>query len=352
MTASTGTDDHEDALAVRAVRQRPWISRWLRTSAAWVLLLDVALVILFGVLSEDHVFLSVENFQAIALGTTESLLLTLGLALLLGAGVFDLSLGANLVLSSVVGASVINTVIEQSAGAIPIPAAIGLGLLAAIAAGIAFGAVNGLIVAYLDVNSLIATLGTLGAGTGVALLFTNGGDITGLPTEIQTEFGLRNIGAIPLPALIACLVAIGLWALLRYTRFGMRTLAIGSSKTAAIRSGLNVKRHLLWLTMLAGALAGLAGFVDIARYSSTTASGHTQDGLAAITAAVIGGTALAGGRVNILGAVWGAILSVLLATGLIILGVAPFYQLILIGVVLVIAVAIDRIRSASAERTT
>jgi ribose transport system permease protein len=155
-----------------------------------------------------------------------------------------------------------------------------------------------------------------------------------------------------LPALIACLVAIGLWALLRYTRFGMRTLAIGSSKTAATRSGLNVKRHLLWLTMLAGALAGLAGFVDIARYSSTTASGHTQDGLAAITAAVIGGTALAGGRVNILGAVWGAILSVLLATGLIILGVAPFYQLILIGVVLVIAVAIDRIRSASAERTT
>jgi ribose transport system permease protein len=185
----------------------------------------------------------------------------------------------------------------------------------------------------------------------VALLLTNGGDITGLPPEIQTEFGLRDVGWIPLPALVACAVGVFLWIVLRFTRFGLRTLAIGSSRTAALRSGLKVKRHLLSLTMLAGALAGLAGFVDISRYTSTTVSGHTQDGLAAITAAVIGGTALAGGRVNIVGAVWGAILAVLLATGLIILGVAPYYQLILIGVVLIVAVAIDRIRSGSTEST-
>jgi ribose transport system permease protein len=325
----------------------------LRTNGAWVLVVDIGLIVLFGLLSEDHVFWTVQNFQAIALGCTEFLLLTLGLAMLLGAGIFDLSLGANLVLSSVVGGWVLNQVAGAPAldgSRAHLPAGIVLGALAALATGVLFGLVNGLIVAYLDVNSLIATLGTLGAGTGVALIITNGGDINGLPPQLQTGFGLRTVWVVPLPALIAAVIAVVLWAVLRYTRYGLRTLAIGSSRAAAVRSGLRVRPHLVSLTMVAGLLAGLAGIVDFSRFDSTTVAGHAQDGLAAFTAAVIGGTVLEGGRVNILGAVWGTVLAVVLGTGLIVIGVAPYYQLIVIGVVLIAAVAIDRFRSRARER--
>jgi len=282
------------------------------------------------------------------LGGTEALLLALGLAMLLGAGIFDLSLGANLVLSSVVGGQVI----QQYAGATPdasgnfrnVGTAILLGLVACLVTGTLFGLVNGLIVSYLDVNSLIATLGTLGIGTGIALLITDGGDIGGLPPQLQTSFGLRTIASVPLPAFIAILIALLLWAVLRYTRYGLHTLAIGSARNSAERAGLKVRRHLVSLMMLAGLLAGLAGFVDLARYGSTTVAGHNLDGLAALTAVVIGGTLLEGGRVSIVGAVWGSVLAIVLQNGLVVLGVKTFYQLIAVGVVLIVAVAIDRYR--------
>jgi ribose transport system permease protein len=343
----------DDAADTRAVAQRSAFGRWIRTNEAWVLIVDIALIAAFILLSANHVFWSVANFQAIALACTEGLLLTLGLAMLLGAGIFDLSLGANLVLSSVVGGWVINQVAGSptaNGSRHDLVWALVLGVLAALATGVLFGVVNGLIVAYLDVNSLIATLGTLGAGTGLALIITNGGDINGLPPQLQTGFGLRTIWGIPMPALVAAVCAVILWAVLRYTRYGMRTLAIGSSRTAAIRAGLRVKPHLVSLTMLAGFLAGIAGIVDFSRFDSTSVSGHAQDGLAAFTAAVIGGTLLEGGRVRILGAVWGTVLAVVLGTGLIVLGVAPYYQLIAVGVVLIAAVAIDRFRSRARER--
>lgn len=353
VNGGSGTPADDDRADTRAIAQHSPLGRWMRTNGAWVLFLDIALILFFGVLSQDHVFLSIQNFQAIALGATEFLLLTLGLAMLLGAGIFDLSLGANLVLCSVVG----GRVIKEVAGATSpdsaydhLGLAITAGVIAAIVTGMLFGLVNGLIVAYLDVNSLIATLGTLGIGSGLAYIITNGGDITGLPTQLQTGFGLRVVGSVPLPTLLALLVAIILWAVLRYTRYGVHTLAIGSSRDSAARAGLRVKRHLVSLTVLAGALAGIAGVVDISRYGSTSVSGHVQDGLAAFTAAVIGGTVLEGGRVNILGALWGTVLAVVLVTGLIVVGVAPYYQLVAIGAVLIAAVAIDRFRTRARER--
>lgn len=352
MTTTAPAHSLEDDSDIRAVARRSPVLRWLAGSGAWVLLLDVGLILVFGALSDNGVFLTLQNFQSLMLGGTEALLLTLGLAMLLGAGVFDLSLGANLVLSSVVGASVIKSVagdVDASGNFRDVGTALLLGLLAAVATGALFGLVNGLIIAYLDVNSLIATLGTLGVGTGVALLLTSGGDIGGLPPQLQTAFGLRTLAKIPLPAIVAVVIAVILWITLRYLRFGLHTLAIGSSRQSAERAGLRVKPHLVSLAVLAGLLAGLAGFVDLARFGSTTVTGHAQDGLAAFTAAVIGGTVLGGGRVSIPGAVWGTVLAVVLQGGLVVLGVAPFYQLIAIGVVLIAAVALDQVRQRRRE---
>jgi ribose transport system permease protein len=215
--------------------------------------------------------------------------------------------------------------------------------VACVVTGVDYGVVNGVVIAYIRVNSLIATLGTAGIGMGVALLITGGNDIP-VAAAIQSDFGLFTVGPVPLPALLALVIAVVLWAVLHSTRYGIRTLAIGSQRLAAERAGLDVPRHLFSLALLCGLLAGFAGFVDLGHYAATTVNGHSNDALAAITAVVIGGTRLEGGKISLPGALWGTGLSVLLQGGLAVLGVSPFWQLIAVGTVLIVAVSLDRIR--------
>lgn len=334
----------------------PFIA-WLRTRAAWILLLDIALIAVFSALSRNHVFWSIANAQSLLLSVSQILLLALGLAMMLGAGIFDLSLGANLVLSSVVGALVMRSFQTKPGDptSYPNPAiAIVAGLLACAAVGALYGLVNGLIIAIGNINSLITTLATLGIGTGVALLLTGGTDLAGLPVDLQTDLGLNTVLGIPIPAIVAIVIAVVLWVVVRFMRYGLRTQAIGSSRTSAERSGVRVRTHLISLTVLGGGLAGLAGFIDLARFGSTAIAGHSNDALAAVTAAVIGGTLLEGGRISIPGTIWGALLAVILQSGLVIIGVSSFWQLIVVGAVLLIAVLLDRvaaIRRTRASRT-
>jgi ribose transport system permease protein len=341
----TGDDAADDDL--RAVPRKGIIRRLFSGTASWVFLIDIVFIVIFAALSAQHAFLSLTNVQSLLLGGTEALLLALGLALLLGAGIIDFSLGANLVLSSVTGGLTIQRVAGSYSGHgnyHEVGLAIVLGFAVSIACGILFGCVNGLVIAYLGINPLIATLGTAGIGTGIALVITNGGDVSGLPPQLQQDIGLKTIADIPLPAFVAILLAVVVFLMIRFTRFGMRSLAMGSSRAAAERSGIDVRQHALRLTMLAGAFAGLAGFIDIARFGATTTSGHTNDALGALTAVIIGGTLLEGGRVSIIGAIWGTGLAVILQEGLVVIGVQAFYQLIAVGAVLIVAVSVDRFR--------
>jgi len=301
------------------------------TIAVWVLVLDAALILAFGVISADQVFLSGASFQIIALGAAMPVVLAVGFALLLGAGEFDLSLGANLVLSSVVGAKLMTAVGGGAWG-------VATGVAACVAVGAAVGAFNGVVVARARVNSLIATLGTTGVASGLALVLTDAADVPVSPA-LQDGFGLATVAGVPLPALVALAVAVSATLVMTYTRMGIRLLAIGSLRSAAARAGVRVDRFVLVLFAAVGALAGLAGFLDLARFATTTVSGHTLDPLAAAAAAVIGGTAISGGRVSILGAVAGALLAVILQSGLVIVGLPAFYQQITIGLVLIAAVA-------------
>lgn len=334
-------------LDLRSVRPKSALQRYFSETGTWILVLDVALIVLFGFLSNDFVFWSAANIQALMINGTEALLLALGLAMLIGAGAFDLSIGANLVLASVLGAITIKAVTgpaDVNGNYAHLPLAFALGALVCVGSGILYGIVNGVLVAYLQINSLIATLGTMGIGTGLALVATQGGDVTALPGQLQEHFGLASIGFVPYPTMLSLLAALMLWLVLRFTRYGLRTLAIGSERTSAQRAGIQVKRHLTSLAALAGGLAGVAGFIDIARYGSTAQAGHVQDPLVAITAVVIGGTLIEGGRVSIIGVIWGTVLAIVLQMGLIIVGVQSFYQLIAIGFVLIVAVGLDRYR--------
>jgi ribose transport system permease protein len=324
----------------------PPLKRMLGSSTAgYLLVFDVLLIAFFSLASHGHVFASWENAESVIGNAAEGLLLAIGLTIMLSAGIFDLSLGANLILSSVAGAIVLQHLVRSGAPSVSAGYAI-LAAAVCIAAGALFGLVNGVLIAYVGINSLIATLGTLGIGTGIALVLTSGSDISGLPASLQTDFALKQVLRIPLPALIAVLLTVVLWAVLKYTRYGMRTLAIGSNRAAAEYSGLVVRRHLVTLAMLGGCLAGLAGFIDIARFGSTNTAGHTLDALNAATAVVIGGTALMGGRASMFGTLWGIVLTSVLLDGLIVMNVQSFYQQIATGVILIVAVATDRFRAA------
>jgi len=331
---------------------------WQRVSLAvvsrtvfWVALVEVALVIVFGFLSTDHVFWTLGSFQDIALDAAEVVPLAAALALLLGAGELDISVGANIILSSVLGGKVMialstPTAAQLANGVFPnLGESITLGLLTCLAVGVGIGLVNGLVVTRLKVNSFITTLAMLGIATGIAEIVANDVDLANIPTPLQLQFGVATLGGIlPYPALLGLVVVIVLWLVLTFTRFGLHTVALGSSREAARRAGLHVDREVVALFMIVGAVAGLAAFIDLSRFATTNITGHQTDALAAIAAAIIGGTKLFGGSVSIVGAMIGALLAVILQDGLVLIGLQNFYQLIAIGCVLIAAVYIDQKR--------
>ena len=343
----TDRTTHLDALGEADARIKSR-SRWSALAdqpALWVALLDVALVLLFGAISPGHVFFNAGNFTNMALDSAQIVLIAAGLAMLLGAGELDISVGANIILASVLGGkamvAVAGTPEEVVQGIYPhLIRGLVVGMVVALLSGIAFGIVNAFVVTVMRVNSFIATLGTLGIGTGAALVISGGTNVESIPPSLQTGFGVRAVWGIPLPALVTLACVVVLWFLVTKTRYGIHTLAIGSSREAASRAGIRIERHVVSLFVIVGLLAGIASIFDLSRFSTTNLSGHQSDALAAIAGAVIGGTKLFGGRVSITGAVFGAILASVLQTGLIIQGFSPFYQLIVVGITLIVAVYI------------
>ncbi|MFS0734468.1 ABC transporter permease [Microbacterium jepli] len=314
------------------------------TAVLGVALVNIVIIAVFSLTTPNHVFFEVQTIPSVLVNASQIVLLGVGVACLLGAGQFDISLGANLILSSVVGARVMAGVATIA----PTGVAIVVGIVVCILTGATFGLVNGLLVARLGINSLIATLGMLGIGGGLALVIANGVDLV-VPSAIQTGFGIvRVFDVIPAPSIVTAVIVLAVYLLISRTRFGLRALAVGSSRESAARSGIDVQGTTVKLFVLAGALAGVAGVIDLSRFTTTSVSGHATDALAAVAGAVIGGTALFGGRVSIMGTVLGCILPVILAVGLVMQGLPPFYQQIAIGAVLIVAVAL---RTAQAKRT-
>ncbi|MGI5461126.1 ABC transporter permease [Streptomyces sp. CA-249302] len=174
----------------RAVSVKPLWLRALSTRAAAILALDIVLFVAFT-LQSGGLFASEANIQSLLLSATEALLLAVGLAMLLGAGIFDLSLGANLVLSSVVGAKLMVSVADlaQDGTYRNLGTVVVVGVAGCLVTGMIFGVVNGILVAYLRINALIATLGTLGIGTGFAYVISDGADLGGCPHRSSRTSG-------------------------------------------------------------------------------------------------------------------------------------------------------------------
>jgi ribose transport system permease protein len=326
--------------------QRPTgLAGLMAATSTWIFLVLVVIIAVFSLLDFDS-FASVFNLRNIMIDASSLLIIAVGMTFVIITSGIDLSVGSVLVFSQVVASLLMR---QMGAEGMDVILA---GLGASLLAGVAWGLLNGFLIAKTRIPALIVTLGTLGMAQGGALLLSGGINVRGaVPTELVTTVGIgRLFGQIPHLVLIAAGVTIVGGILLHLTQFGRYTFAIGSSAEASRRAGINVPRHLIKVYALSGLLAGLAGFVLLARFTTTTIEGHGSDNLQAIAAVVIGGTSLFGGRGAMFGTVVGVFIPAILRNGFIILGIRPFWQQVAVGAVLILAVYFDQVKRRARER--
>jgi ribose/xylose/arabinose/galactoside ABC-type transport system permease subunit len=298
------------------------------------------LAILVGALAVlSPYFLSVSNFLNILLATSVIGVLAYGATFVIAAAGIDLSLGSVLGLSGVVGA------LSMNALNFPWP----IGILVCLATGAACGAVNGLLNAAAGIPAFIVTLGMLGVARGLGLVLTNGLPVYGLD-PVVVYLGQGRPWGIPTPVIVFLLAGALSHYILAYTRFGKYALVIGDNEGAARAMGVNVQRQRVLLYVLSGTMAGLAGLLFMARTNAGDPTAGISYELTAITAAILGGTNLFGGRASIVGTLIGALIMGVLQNGLNLLAVSSFYQQMAIGAVLVLAVWLDQINRARGQR--
>lgn len=295
-----------------------------------ILMVLVALVILMSAIAPN--FNRVDNLLNIARAISVNAILAAGMTLVILTGGIDLSVGSIIAVSGVV------SVIAAIAG-VPAPAAI----LVGITVGAACGLVNGALTAYLSLAPFIVTLGTMTFLRGLAYTITKGQPIVSSSLNFK-DIGNGYLWGIPVPVIVMAIVYLIIWFILERTRYGRHVYAVGGNAEAAKLAGVRVKRVITSVYVLAGGCAGLAGVIFSARVISAQPTAGTGYELDAIAAVVLGGTSLAGGRGRIVGTLIGSVILGVLGTGLILLNVPFFTQLLIKGVVIILAVAIDSLK--------
>lgn len=327
------------ATAARPTRStRSAARRFLARPTTPMLIVLGSIVVVFAVLAPSS-FATLDNAQSILADASILLVLAVGATFVILTAGIDLSVGSVLVFSAVLGAKEMQWIGGSGA------ATILSGLVVTVVAGAAWGLVNGLLVAKAKVPAFVVTLGSLGAAYGLALIITGGVDVRSVPPGL-VDFGTNRFLGVPDLALAALVVTALFGVVLSQTVFGRRTYAIGANAESARRAGIAVERQLIWIYAVAGALAGLGGFLSLARFGTTTVAGHTTDNLQVITAVVIGGTSLFGGRGWMFGTLIGVFIPIVLSNGFIVLDVVPYWQYVAVGSVLVLAVYLDQRRRA------
>lgn len=323
---------------------RPLAGRVVRMQAFQILLVLFAIVAVFAILAPNN-FANASNARLIVQNASILAILGVGMTFVIVTAGIDLSIGSVMVFSGVVGAKAMLAVGGEGWGT----AAIGIG--SAVLAGLAWGLLNGFLIAKAKIPPLIVTLGSLGMALGLAQIMTRGVDIRDVPQVMQDEIGYGNVfGRVPVLTVIALFVVVLGIVLLHSTRFGRYTYAVGSNEESARRVGVKVDGHLIKIYALSGLLAGFAGVLSLAQFGTTAIAGQTETNLNVIAAVVIGGTSLFGGIGTIFGTVVGLFIPAVLQNGFVIIGIQPFWQQVAVGAVLVTAVYVDQVRRASAAR--
>ena len=317
------------------------LRRFFRKSGQVSSLMFVLIVLFVFFSASTDVFLTGPNLINVVRQVSYTGIAAVGATMVLLIGGLDLSVGSLLAFVGVVSAKVI---IE--AGLPP-----GIGLLAGLAAGALAGALNGVIITKFRIPALITTLGTLTIIRGIGFTLTGGLPVFGFPKQKFLGFneGVQAIGkgyvlGVPVPVIIMVLVFVLGWVFLYRTYFGRYIYAIGGNAETARLSGIKVERIQLMVYTVAGLLTGIAGLIVMGRVNSGQPSLGSGFELDVITAVVLGGVSIAGGAGSLLGAIVGVLIMGVLSNGMIILNISEYDQMVVRGLVLLIAVGVDRLR--------
>ena len=296
----------------------------------------IALIILMAVITIiNSNFLTANNLLNLLLQVTSNALIAFGMTFVILTGGIDLSVGSILALSSALTAGLLGS-------GMPVTLAILISLIL----GCILGMMNGLLISYGKLAPFIVTLATMTIFRGATLVYTNGNPITkGLSDTFLFQFlGQGYIVGIPFPVIIMFIVFIVLYVLLHKTAFGKSVYAIGGNEKAAYISGVKLNKVKIIIYSISGIMASISGLIITSRLSSAQPTAGASYEMDAIAAVVLGGTSLSGGKGHILGTLIGALIIGVLNNGLNIIGVSAFWQQVVKGVVILIAVLIDRFK--------
>ncbi|HEY8026890.1 MAG TPA: L-arabinose ABC transporter permease AraH [Burkholderiaceae bacterium] len=282
-------------------------------------------------------FFSVPNIVGLMLSVAQIGMVACTMMLCLASRDFDLSVGSTIAFAGVLGAIILER--TQS-----VSLAVGGSLIA----GALIGAGNGVLIAYLRVNALIATLATMLIVRGLAFIVSNG-QAVGIADEGFINFGDTRLLGVPLPIWVtgACFLVFGV--LLNHTVFGRNTLAIGGNPEAARLAGVKVEKLRVWVFLLQGLVTALAGLILASRITSGQPNAATGFELDVISACVLGGVSLQGGKARILGVLVGVLIMGTVDNVMNLLNVDAFYQYLVRGVILLVAVLLDQLKSKGAR---
>lgn len=309
------------------------------------------LAVVFSVLSPD--FLTSSNLSILVKHVAINAILAIGMTFVILSGGIDLSVGSIAGLSGVVAGGLLSRGLELPALGSVVYFHTWLVVVVALAAGMAVGLLNGWLVARLGVAPFIATLGSLYVARGAALLITDGATFPNLAGSEElgntgfTLIGTSGMLGLPVAVWVMALMAAVAIAVAGYTPFGRQVYAIGGNERAALLAGVRVPRVKLLVYVISGFCSAVVGLIIAAQLGAAhPATGETFE-LNAIAAVVLGGTSLMGGRGTIAGTLIGAFVIGVLADGLVLLGVSEFWQMVVKGLVIVLAVVLDQFQRRS-----
>lgn len=292
-----------------------------------------SLIGLFVVLSiASPYFLTAVNLSSVVRQTAVINIMALGMTLVIVSGGIDLSVGAILAFSGVVGS------MAMVAGD-----SVWIGVLVGILCGLGWGAFNGVLTVWLKMPPFIVTLGALGIARGLTLIISGGLPVSGLPKELSF-LGDGTVFGIPFVLIVLLICAVITHITLHSTKLGRYTYAIGSNKEAAIYAGIPVGYYTVAVYAISGLLTGLASMIETSRLMTGQPTAGQAYELQVIAAVVIGGGSLTGGEGSVIGTLIGAFIMGLLANGSDLLGINPYLQQAIIGAIIILAVALDEAR--------
>ena len=305
--------------------RRGWLERMFPFASVAVLFITLSIL--------SPYFLTIQNLSTVCRQTAVINIMALGMTLIIISGGIDLSVGSVMAFAGICG----TMLLQMGVPFLP-------SILGAMLAGAAWGLVNSLLIAMLKVSPFIATLGTMGVARGLTLVITGSLPVVNLPASFGWLGDGNFLGVVPVPLVILASLALLTGFILKYTRLGRYAYAIGSNVEAARYAGIPVRRFLIAIYIFSGAATGLAGMIEFSRLMTGQPTAGQGYELSVIAAVIIGGASLSGGEGSVAGTIAGAFLMSLMSNGSNLLGVSPFWQQVLIGVVIVAAVAMDELR--------